>query len=207
MAAEAADADELPEPRAEVEGDICQLVSVFSTKTRQRIIRLLASEDSYTFTEILNHLRMFDEGVRSNNLSYHLKELGDLIEQNEKAEYRITPRGMYLKEILDDLEAMMDIPSRVPGTTAASPLKGGIEKVVVGGLLAKVPADNFLNLVTKKGSLVVHSRIGTFRPKDIYFSCVDGMNLYCKPKHPLEGIENVAEAMSIEVPKNMIVDI
>jgi DNA-binding transcriptional ArsR family regulator len=194
------------EPEMDHERNLRQLVSVFSTSTRRRIIRLLASEGSYTFTEILNHLRMYDEGVRSNNLSYHLKELADLIEQDENAEYRITPKGMYVKEILDDLEETMEIPSHADFNEGGS-LDGGIEKIVVGGLLVKVPPANFLNLVRQKGSLVVHSRIGTFRQKEIYFSCIDGMNLYCKSQLPLEGIENLAEAMSIEIPKNMIVDI
>jgi DNA-binding transcriptional ArsR family regulator len=201
------DGGETAEPQIDNERNIRQLVSVFSTSTRRRIIRLLASEGSYTFTEILNHLRMYDEGVRSNNLSYHLKELGDLIEQDENAEYRITPKGMYVKEILDDLEETMEIPSHGDFSQDGGPLEGGIEKVVVGGLLVKVPPTNFLNLARQKGSLVVHSRIGTFRQKEIYFACIDGMNLYCKSKLPLEGIENLAEAMSIEIPRNMIVDI
>ena len=207
MAAEAADAEETTDQRTNAERNLCQLVSVFSTSTRQRIIRLLASEDSYTFTEILNHLRMYDESVRSNNLSYHLKELGDLIEQDDKAEYRITPKGMYVKEILDDLEASTEIPSRGSSREEAGGLEGEVEKIVVGGFLVKLSAAKFVSMVRQKGSLVVHSRIGTFRPKEIYFSCVDGMNLYCKSKAPLLGFENLAEARGIEIPKNMIVDI
>ena len=73
--------------------------------------------------------------------------------------------------------------------------------------MVKVPPSNFANLVRQRGSLVVHSRIGTFRPKEIYFACVDGMNIYCKCKSELTDIEVVAEAARIEIPKNMIVDI
>ena len=43
------------------EKDLCRLVSVFSTSTRQRIIRLLSTGSFYTFTEILNHLNTFEE--------------------------------------------------------------------------------------------------------------------------------------------------
>jgi len=190
------------------ERNLCQLVSVFSTSTRQRIIRLLSSGSTYTFTDILNHLKSFDDNVKSNNLSYHLKELGDLIEQNDQAEYQITPKGQYVKEILDDLEATADLPKQgFTITEDEMPLNRGVEKVVVGGMLIKVPPRDFVTLVNRKESLVVHSKIGTFRPKEIYFSCIDGMTIYCKSKTPIGNLEQVAEASRIEVPKNMIVDI
>ena len=86
-------------------------------------------------------------------------------------------------------------------------LNRGVEKVVVGGMLVKVASKDFISLVSRKESLVVHSKIGTFRPKEIYFSCIDGMTIYCKSKNMLEGMEHVAEAVRIEIPKNMIVDI
>ena len=190
------------------ERNLCQLVSVFSTSTRQRIIRLLSSGSAYTFTDILNHLKSFDENVKSNNLSYHLKELGDLIEQNEQAEYLITPKGQYVKEILDDLEATAELPKEgFSIQDGEMPLNRGVEKVVVGGMLVKVPPQDFVNLVNSRNSLVVHSKIGTFRPKEIYFSCIDGMTIYCKSKKELVDLGQVAEAARIEVPKNMIVDI
>jgi len=198
-------ATEAMEP--EGERDLCRLVSVFSTSTRQRIIRLLANGSYYTFTEILNHLRTFDENVRSNNLSYHLKELGDLIQQNDKAEYGITPKGQYVKEILDDLEATAELPQTAFIQQRGAPPTMSIEKIVIGGMLVKVPPKNFVELVKQKKTLVVHSTIGTFRVKDIYFSCVDGMNIYCKSKLPLAGLEHVEEARRVEIPKNMIVDI
>ena len=190
------------------ERNLCQLVSVFSTSTRQRIIRLLSSGSAYTFTDILNHLKSFDENVRSNNLSYHLKELGDLIEQNEGAEYLITPKGQYVKEILDDLETTAELPKEgFSIQDDSNPLNRGVEKVVVGGMLVKVPPQDFVSLVNRKDSMVVHSKIGTFRPKEIYFSCIDGMTIYCKTKRILEGLGQVADAARIEIPKNMIVDI
>lgn len=189
------------------EKNLCRLVSVFSTSTRQRIIRLLSTGSFYTFTEILNHLNTFDENVRSNNLSYHLKELGDLIEQNERAEYGITPKGQYVKEILDDLEATVEMPKEGLHEDTGNPLTMGIEKVVIGGMLVKVSPKNFIELVNQTESLVVHSRIGTFRPKEIYLSSVEGMNIYCKSNRVLDGLEHVAEATRIEIPKNMIMDI
>lgn len=198
-------ASEAAEPEAEK--DLCRLVSVFSTSTRQRIIRLLANGSYYTFTEILNHLRTFDENVRSNNLSYHLKELGDLIQQNEKAEYGITPKGQYVKEILDDLEATAELPQAAFVQDRGGPPRMRVEKIVIGGMLVKVPPKNFVDLVNEKKTLVVHSRIGTFRVTEIYFSCVDGMNIYCKSKVPLTGLEHLEEAGRVEIPKNMIVDI
>jgi hypothetical protein len=199
-------AAEVAEPGGE--RNLCQLVSVFSTSTRQRIIRLLSSGSAYTFTDILNHLKSFDENVKSNNLSYHLKELGDLIEQNERAEYLITPKGQYVKEILDDLEATAELPKEgFAPSEDTMPLNRGVEKVVVGGMLVKVPPQDFVKMVKRKESLVVHSKIGTFRPKEIYFSCIDGMTIYCKSKFSLGELEHIAEASRIEVPKNMIVDI
>jgi DNA-binding transcriptional ArsR family regulator len=189
------------------ERDLCRLVSVFSTSTRQRIIKLLGSGSSYTFTEILNHLRTFDDSVRSNNLSYHLKELGDLIEQNEKAEYRITPKGLYVKEILDDLEATAAVPNEEAGKEQALRVGTGIEKVVIGGMLVKLSPGNFVRMAKEAGKLVIHSKIGAFRPKELYITCIDGISYYCKSKRMLEGLESVAEATRIEVPKNMIVDI
>lgn len=194
--------------RSPDENDLCHLVSVFSTSTRQRIIRLLASERSYTFTEILNHLRSFDENIRSNNLSYHLKELGDLIDQNERAEYRITAKGQYVKEILDDLEATTAMPSKEPAEGEMFGYEGmGIEKVVIGGMLMRVSPTNFAKFAQQREAVVIHSKIGTFRPKDLYITCIDGVNYYCKSKRPLEGLERITEAGRIEIPKNMIMDI
>jgi len=187
------------------ENDLCRLVSVFSTATRQRIIKLLASGGSYTFTEILNHLRTFDPSVRSNNLSYHLKELGDLIEQDEKAEYRITAKGLYVKEVLDDLEATTAVANQ-PAPEAPRP-GTGIEKVVIGGMLVKLSPASFLRMARESGKLVIHSKIGAFRPKEIYITCIDGISYYCKSKKLLEGLERVSEATRIEIPTNMIVDI
>lgn len=189
------------------EKDLCQLVSTFSTPTRQRIVRLLASGRPYTFTEILNHLRTYDETVRSNNLSYHLKELGDLITQNEKAEYTITPKGQYLKEILDDLEATEAMSQEALSGPEGKPAGMKIEKVVIGGMLIKVSPKSFVELIRETGAKAIHSKIGTFRPKELYLSCIDGVNYYCKSKKPLDELQRVSEALRVEIPKNMIVDI
>ncbi len=198
MAAEAVD--------SQIERNLCQLANVFSTSTRQRIIRLLASGQAYTFTEILNHLRTYDQNMRSNNLSYHLKELGDLIEQNDKAEYRITPKGQYVKEILEDLEATANLgPEEDPQKENGSPGME-IEKVVIGGMMVRVSPRNFARLAKETGRLVIHCKIGTFRPKDLYLACIDGISYYCKSKRPLEGLDRIADALRIEIPKNMIMD-
>jgi len=189
------------------EKDLCQLVGTFSTPTRQRIVRLLASGKPYTFTEILNHLRTFDETVRSNNLSYHLKELGDLIAQNERAEYTITPKGQYLKEILDDLEATEAMTQEGVPSQEGKGAGIRIEKVVIGGMLIKVSPKTFVELIQETGGKAIHSKIGTFRPKELYLSCIDGVNYYCKSKKPLDELQKVSEALRVEIPKNMIVDI
>ncbi len=192
------------------EGDgeeIYRLLSLFSTPLRRRVIRLLCSGDSFTFTEILNHVRRFDQDTKSNNLSYHLKELKGLIDQDERSHYVITPKGRYVKEILDDLEEVAGMPEEVDDGEDGHPLQSGIEKVVIGGMMAKVRPSNFVKLANQRGGLVVHSRIGTFRRKNLYLCCVDGLSFYCKTEAELPELERVADASRVEIPKNMIVDV
>jgi DNA-binding transcriptional ArsR family regulator len=190
----------------EGERDICQLISLFSTPLRRQIIRLLSSGESYTFTDILNYVSEFDGGVRSNNLSYHLKELRGLVDQDDRSHYVITAKGRYVKEILDDLEEVSELPEEMPDE-GDDPLESGIEKIVIGGMMAKVRPENFMELVRQRGSLVLHSRIGTFRPKNLYLCCIGGMNFYCKMEGELPELDRVSEVSRVEVPKNMIVDV
>jgi len=196
---------------------LCELLGVFSSPVRRAIVKLLASGSLYSFTAILNHLKSIDPSTRSNNLSYHLKELGDLITQEASGGYRITPRGLYIKEILDDLEAAAaieaaeegkekDLRTRTASQWDADEVELEAEKVVVGGLLVKVSPQAFLRLVRESGNYAVHSRIGTFRPKEFYLTCINGLNYYCKSDAPLDGLQTV-EASRLEIPKNMIVDI
>jgi len=196
---------------------LCELLGVFSSPVRRAIVKLLASGSPYSFTAILNHLKSIDSSIRSNNLSYHLKELGDIITQEASGRYRITPRGLYIKEILDDLEAAAAVEdSDEAGEESLRTWTGSqwdtdkvtleAEKVVIGGLLVKVSPQAFLRLVRESGNYAVHSRIGTFRPKEFYLTCINGLNYYCKSDAPLDGVQTV-EASRLEIPKNMIVDI
>jgi len=195
---------------------LCELLGVFSSPVRRAVVKLLASGSLYSFTAILNHLKSIDPSIRSNNLSYHLKELGDLITQDASGRYRITPRGLYIKEILDDLEAAAavaaqeveeeDLRTRTGSQWDTDEVALEAEKVVIGGLLVKVSPQAFLRLVRESGNYAVHSRIGTFRPKEFYLTCINGLNYYCKSDAPLDGLQTV-EVSRLEIPKNMIVDI
>ena len=196
---------------------LCELIGVFSSPIRRAIIRFLATGSPRSFTSILNQLKSIDPTIKSNNLSYHLRELAGLIVQGTSGAYKITPRGMYIKEVLDDLEAAaraevtdqteMDRLTESRGAKWESvKSKAEAEKVVIGGLLIRIGPADFVRLAKESGSQAVHGRIGTFRPKEFYLASVRGLTYYCKSDVPLEGLRTV-EASRLEIPKNIIVDI
>jgi DNA-binding transcriptional ArsR family regulator len=76
---------------------IAFLHKILKDETRQKIITLLATKGSLSYTELLEQL-----DVLTGILNYHLKILGDLLEKNASGQYLLSEKGQIAYRVLTE---------------------------------------------------------------------------------------------------------
>jgi hypothetical protein len=76
---------------------IASLHKILKDETRQKIITLLATRGTLSYTELLEQL-----DVITGILNYHLKVLGDLLEKNASGQYMLSEKGQIAYKVLTE---------------------------------------------------------------------------------------------------------
>jgi hypothetical protein len=77
--------------------DLTPLHNILRDPTRRDILLYLSRNDSLTYMELMDFLKITNTG----KFNYHLKVLGDLIEKGEDGKYRLTEKGNTAIELLE----------------------------------------------------------------------------------------------------------
>ena len=77
--------------------DFSSLHKILRDPTRKDILLHLSRNDSLTYMELMDFLKITNTG----KFNYHLKILGDLIEKREDGKYRLTEKGNMAIELLE----------------------------------------------------------------------------------------------------------
>jgi DNA-binding transcriptional ArsR family regulator len=76
---------------------IASLHKILKDKTRQKILTLLATRGSLSYTELMEQL-----DVLTGILNYHLKVLGDLLQKNNSGQYILSDKGQLAYKVLTE---------------------------------------------------------------------------------------------------------
>jgi hypothetical protein len=76
---------------------IASLHKILKDETRQKIITLLATKRSLSYTELMEQL-----DVLTGMLNYHLKVLGDLLQKNDLGQYTLSDKGQLAYKVLTE---------------------------------------------------------------------------------------------------------
>lgn len=76
------------------------IFAALKNPTRRQILLLLEQKGEATFTDIQNAINLTDTGL----LSYHLKELGILVEQSSRGKYSLSEIGQTSMNLLNKVE-------------------------------------------------------------------------------------------------------
>lgn len=66
------------------------------------------------------------------------------------------------------------------GAGGAAAAAARIRRLIVGGILAEVDRETFLNIVERTKGVVIKGIIGIFNRKKLYLTVADGVTFYCK---------------------------
>lgn len=76
---------------------IASLHKILKDETRQKIISLLATRGSLSYTELMEQL-----DVLTGILNYHLKVLGDLLQKNNSGQYSLSDKGQVAYKVMTE---------------------------------------------------------------------------------------------------------
>jgi uncharacterized RDD family membrane protein YckC/DNA-binding transcriptional ArsR family regulator len=82
------------------EENVSRILVVLSHPLRREILSVLSEKGECSFTDLMNAL-----GVDTGKLSFHIRSLGDFIEQASTGKYRLTKAGENAIRLIRDLEA------------------------------------------------------------------------------------------------------
>jgi hypothetical protein len=74
------------------------LHKVLKDENRQKIISLISSKGSISYTTLLDESEILSTGL----LNYHLKVIGDLLEKNNLGEYKLSEKGKMALNLLEE---------------------------------------------------------------------------------------------------------
>lgn len=81
------------------EENVSRILSVLSHPLRRQIIIYLKQEEKGSFTDLA-----LATGVDTGKLSFHLRTLGDLLEQTPEGKYKLSTKGLNAIVLIKDLE-------------------------------------------------------------------------------------------------------
>jgi uncharacterized RDD family membrane protein YckC/DNA-binding HxlR family transcriptional regulator len=82
------------------EENVSRILVVLSHPLRRGILSILSEKGECSFTDLMNTL-----GIDTGKLSFHIRNLGDFIEQTSTGKYRLSKAGENAIRMLRDLEA------------------------------------------------------------------------------------------------------
>jgi uncharacterized RDD family membrane protein YckC/predicted transcriptional regulator len=82
------------------EENVSRILVVLSHPLRRGILSILSEKGECSFTDLMNALR-----IDTGKLSFHIRNLGDFIEQTSTGKYKLTKAGENAIRMLRDLEA------------------------------------------------------------------------------------------------------
>jgi uncharacterized RDD family membrane protein YckC len=82
------------------EENVSRILVVLSHPLRRGILSILSERGECSFTDLMNAL-----GIDTGKLSFHIRNLGDFIEQTSTGKYRLSKAGENAIRMLRDLEA------------------------------------------------------------------------------------------------------